>query len=113
MATQDIGDRVIDAVHAVCGMIPCWRVPRDYVAGLYRDRRVAERNGGESEDNLDGLIEKLGYEVKERFFSRHIGTYRGEWLKDRVFPCGGADEYIRLLSWARSTKDGQLRLDFC
>ena len=104
---RDIGEQAIDAMVEVCKMIPTWVVPREFVARLYYDRRVAieAADGG-----LDKHIDKLGYHVRERFHSRRLGTFNGELLADTVFLSNDVEEYVRLIDWSRSFRDGKLRL---
>lgn len=98
-------DQVVDAVWAVTKQIEGWNLPREYVEEYYERARIAERSG-----NTDEQINTLGYTLRHCFHDRYWGRWRGEPTKGRLFVHGECEEYIRLVDWVRSAKEGCLRL---
>ena len=97
-----VKDQVVDAVFWVCKKFPGWRVPKAWLEEMYDSVE-----GIQDVEDFDTQIDELGKKVVHMYLARMVKFYNGIRLDVGMF-YGGADDYIRLVSWSRSSMRGVL-----
>ena len=95
---------VTEAVSYVCGLFPGWHIPKVWLEELYDSIK------GITEKNFEEQVNALGDRVKHMYLNRYVKYYHGTRLDQDMF-YGGADDFIRLVSWSQSFQRGVL-IDF-